>query len=231
MPLSWMFVARRTASSSSTMTLVSVTDASSSRPRWRDLPAVRAHARRGPRRVRRRVGEHRDQERRARSGLRSRRPRRRGAPGRARRTGALVVGWCRASACEPSIAAGCSIRRIPTAWLTFEIGAGHGRPRRVARGHTAVHPWEPTVTAEQIEHCHEAGILVNVWTCNDPDRFVALAAAGADGIITDVPDVMIAALAAEPRSLTRLSRSARQSSLSGAGRRPGMPGGRRRGRG
>ena len=54
------------------------------------------------------------------------------------------------------------------------------------------------ITAEQIEHCHEAGILVNVWTCNDPDRFVALAAAGADGIVTDVPDVMIAALGTAP---------------------------------
>ena len=63
-----------------------------------------------------------------------------------------------------------------------------------SRGHTAIHPWEPAVTAEQVERCHEAGILVNAWTCNDPDRFVALAAAGVDGIVTDVPDVMIAAL-------------------------------------
>ena len=85
---------------------------------------------------------------------------------------------------------------MPTAWLTFDIG-----PETVelaaAHGHTAVHPWEPAITAEQIEHCHAAGILVNAWTCNDPDRFVALAAAGADGIVTDLPDVMIAALGAQ----------------------------------
>jgi glycerophosphoryl diester phosphodiesterase len=82
---------------------------------------------------------------------------------------------------------------VPTAWLTYEIG-----PDTVdllaARGHTAVHPWEASITAEQIERCHEAGILVNAWTCNDPLRFLALSAAGVDGIVTDTPDVMRAAL-------------------------------------
>jgi glycerophosphoryl diester phosphodiesterase len=86
---------------------------------------------------------------------------------------------------------------VPTAWLTMELG-----PRTVdllaARGHTAVHPWEPSLTAEQIERCHEAGILVNAWTCNDPLRFVALALAGVDGIVTDAPDVMRAALDGSP---------------------------------
>jgi glycerophosphoryl diester phosphodiesterase len=86
---------------------------------------------------------------------------------------------------------------VPTAWLTLELG-----PEVIdtvaSRGHTAVHPWEPTISPEQIERSHEAGILVNAWTCNDPTRFVALAAAGVDGIVTDVPDVMIAALGAQP---------------------------------
>jgi glycerophosphoryl diester phosphodiesterase len=87
---------------------------------------------------------------------------------------------------------------VPTAWLTFQLS-----PEIVARaaagGHTAVHPWEPTITAEHVERSHEAGLLVNAWTCNDPDRFVALADAGVDGIITDVPDVMISALASTDR--------------------------------
>jgi glycerophosphoryl diester phosphodiesterase len=84
---------------------------------------------------------------------------------------------------------------VPTAWLTYEIG-----PDTVdalaAKDHTAVHPFEATITAEQIERCHDAGILVNAWTCNDPARFAALVAAGVDGVITDVPDVMRAALTA-----------------------------------
>ena len=78
---------------------------------------------------------------------------------------------------------------VPTAWLTLELGpdvvAG-----AAAGGHTAVNPWEPAVTPEQVARCHEAGILVNAWTCNDPARFAALVEAGVDGIVTDVPDVM-----------------------------------------
>lgn len=82
---------------------------------------------------------------------------------------------------------------VPTGWLTAEIGPDTV-DQLADRGHTAVHPWEAALTAEQIERSHEAGILVNAWTCNDPDRFVALAAAGADGIVTDAPDAMIAAM-------------------------------------
>jgi glycerophosphoryl diester phosphodiesterase len=82
---------------------------------------------------------------------------------------------------------------IPTAWLTMEV-APDTVEMLAARGHTAVHPWEPAVTAEQIERCHEAGLLINAWTCNDPVRFVALAMAGVDGVVTDTPDVMRAAL-------------------------------------
>ncbi len=83
---------------------------------------------------------------------------------------------------------------VPTAWLTMELGADT-IDVVATRGHTAVHPWEITVTAEGIEHSHDAGILVNVWTCNDPVRAAALAMAGVDGIVTDVPDVVRAALA------------------------------------
>jgi glycerophosphoryl diester phosphodiesterase len=86
---------------------------------------------------------------------------------------------------------------VPTAWLTMEMGLDV-IDAVAARGHTAVHPWEATLTGEQIERCHEAGILVNAWTCNDPVRFVALALAGVDGVVTDTPDMMRAALDAAP---------------------------------
>ena len=78
---------------------------------------------------------------------------------------------------------------VPTAWLTLGL-APATVDRVAAAGHTAVHPWERAVTAEEVARCHEAGILVNAWTCNDPARFTALAAAGVDGIVTDVPEVM-----------------------------------------
>ena len=82
---------------------------------------------------------------------------------------------------------------VPTSWLVVEIGPGT-IDEVVRRGHVAVHPWEPTITAEQIAACHDAGLLVNGWTCNDPARFRQLASWGIDGLCTDIPDVMLAAL-------------------------------------
>lgn len=84
---------------------------------------------------------------------------------------------------------------VPTAWLTLEVGVDTPSDL-VRRGHTAVHPWEPTITADVIGRCHDAGLLVNGWTCNDPARFTELASWGVDGLCTDTPDVMLAALAA-----------------------------------
>jgi glycerophosphoryl diester phosphodiesterase len=37
--------------------------------------------------------------------------------------------------------------------------------------------------------CHDLGLRVDVWTVDDPDELRALARAGVDGIITNVPDV------------------------------------------
>jgi glycerophosphoryl diester phosphodiesterase len=45
------------------------------------------------------------------------------------------------------------------------------------------------------ERAHEVGLAVNVWTVDDPDEIRRLAAGGADGIITNVPDVARDALA------------------------------------
>ena len=56
-------------------------------------------------------------------------------------------------------------------------------------GHAALHPYDATVTAELVSACHEAGLLVNVWTVDDPARIRELADIGVDGIVTNVPDV------------------------------------------
>ena len=63
-----------------------------------------------------------------------------------------------------------------------------------------MHPWEPSLTEEFVTRCHDAGLAVNTWTCNDPIRLVELADSGVDGVCTDVPDVALAALgrAGEP---------------------------------
>jgi glycerophosphoryl diester phosphodiesterase len=79
---------------------------------------------------------------------------------------------------------------IATAWLVTSIG-----PEQIARtaaaGHAAVHPWEPNVTEEFVARCHDAGLAVNTWTCNDPQRLGELAALGVDGVCTDVPAVAL----------------------------------------
>jgi glycerophosphoryl diester phosphodiesterase len=61
-----------------------------------------------------------------------------------------------------------------------------------AAGHGAVHPWHGSVTADVVGRCHDTGLAITTWTCNDPDRLSELAAIGVDGVCTDVPDVALA---------------------------------------
>ena len=63
--------------------------------------------------------------------------------------------------------------------------------------HGAWNPPLPTVVADpsSIGRARERGLSVHVWTVNEPDDMRLLAAAGADSVITDVPDVARAALA------------------------------------
>ena len=83
---------------------------------------------------------------------------------------------------------------LATAWLTHgqevaataEIAAAHG------------HPWlNPDVTAamdagvDGLHAAHAAGVLVSVWTVDDPNTARTLAAAGADILITNGPDVVL----------------------------------------
>lgn len=77
---------------------------------------------------------------------------------------------------------------VPTGFLTFVHPVGAPAVALAAeRGHVAIHPHEGTVDADFVAHAHDAGLAVNVWTVDDPDRIRALAAAGVDGIITNVP--------------------------------------------
>jgi glycerophosphoryl diester phosphodiesterase len=63
----------------------------------------------------------------------------------------------------------------------------------VAGGHRAIHPFFGVLADERAatvcEAAHAQGIAVNVWTVNEPEDMLRLAAAGVDAIVTDVPDV------------------------------------------
>ena len=61
-------------------------------------------------------------------------------------------------------------------------------------GHVALHPHHRTVTPHLVERCAAAGLAVNTWTVDDPERIAVLAALGVDGIVTNVPDVALRAL-------------------------------------
>ena len=60
------------------------------------------------------------------------------------------------------------------------------------RGHQAVHPHELLVDEAFMDAAD--GLLVHTWTVNDADRARALADLGVDAVVTDVPDLLIAAL-------------------------------------
>ena len=54
----------------------------------------------------------------------------------------------------------------------------------------ALHPFSMYVNADLVRKAHEAGMEMNVWTVNSPRAIKRLASLGADGIITDYPDVV-----------------------------------------
>jgi glycerophosphoryl diester phosphodiesterase len=82
---------------------------------------------------------------------------------------------------------------IPTAYLVHTV-TDEAIAAAVAGGHVAIHPWAEPLTEERVNACHAAGLVVNTWTCNDPDRIAELDVMGVDGVCTDVPDVALDAL-------------------------------------
>ncbi|HEX9683175.1 MAG TPA: glycerophosphodiester phosphodiesterase [Acidimicrobiales bacterium] len=64
----------------------------------------------------------------------------------------------------------------------------------VASCHVALHPHDPLVTAELVDLAHGVGLDVYAWTVDDPDRVGELATFGVDGIISDDPAAVRAAL-------------------------------------
>ncbi|MGK2950228.1 MAG: glycerophosphodiester phosphodiesterase [Acidimicrobiales bacterium] len=84
---------------------------------------------------------------------------------------------------------------LPTAWL---LGMVEDPARLVdeaaEHGHVAIHPHHLFVDEAFVAKTHAAGLQLNTWTCNDPERIRELAAMGVDACVTDVPDVALQAL-------------------------------------
>jgi glycerophosphoryl diester phosphodiesterase len=86
---------------------------------------------------------------------------------------------------------------LATGWLTSGqeissaavIAAEHGHAWLNADRGAALR-----ASADEFEAARALGLRVTVWTVDEPDEVVALAAAGVDAIITDVPDLALRAL-------------------------------------
>jgi glycerophosphoryl diester phosphodiesterase len=84
---------------------------------------------------------------------------------------------------------------VATALLMFDLSdPTRTIDQAVAAGHVALHPFDRTVTHELVELVHDAGLMINVWTVDDPARIEELAEMGVDGIVTNVPAVAAAVL-------------------------------------
>jgi glycerophosphoryl diester phosphodiesterase len=92
----------------------------------------------------------------------------------------------RVRAVDPSVA---------TAWLVLSVDAAV-LDRCARHGHGALHPHHSVVGPEMVAEARRAGLAVNAWTVDDPERMLVLAEAGVDGIVTNLPDVAVRALRA-----------------------------------
>lgn len=86
----------------------------------------------------------------------------------------------------PSIATGFLYMATPLPGRLIE--------RCVAEGHQAIHPYATALTAGTVTKARSAGLQVNTWTVDDPDRMRVLAGWGVSAIITNVPDIARSAL-------------------------------------
>ena len=85
--------------------------------------------------------------------------------------------------------------RMPTALITEDdLGPEVSIGRVTAHSHERINPRDSLVTPGWIAAAEQAGLEVNVWTVDDPDRMIELARFGVAGVITNVPDVAVQAL-------------------------------------
>jgi glycerophosphoryl diester phosphodiesterase len=69
-------------------------------------------------------------------------------------------------------------------------------------GHEAIHPFADGLARDDVERCHSLGLAVNTWTCNEASAMDRLIDWRVDGICTDVPELLVARLAARGDRVT-----------------------------
>jgi len=69
--------------------------------------------------------------------------------------------------------------------------------RALALGCSRMGLFDQLTTLDAVRHIHAAGLDVSVWTVNDPDRARALQDWGIEGLISDVPSLMLQQMVGE----------------------------------
>ena len=128
-------------------------------------------------------------------------------PALVRAVARLLGGWdpkhpLLLSSFDPAVVAGLAllVPRVPRVILVHRT-RWHGvhAATSVPLGAAAVHLERTLTRPELVAALRARGLLVNVWTVNDPAEARDLAALGVDGLITDAPGEIRAALAAPRR--------------------------------
>lgn len=84
---------------------------------------------------------------------------------------------------------------LATGWLLGMVDQpGPLVDTAAAHGHAAVHPHHAFVNEDLVRRAHDAGLAVNTWTCDEPERIRWLESIGVDAVITNVPRVALEAL-------------------------------------
>jgi glycerophosphoryl diester phosphodiesterase len=84
---------------------------------------------------------------------------------------------------------------IPTAWLTVpNYDQLRAIETAVEHGHSALHPHFTVVTEELVAAAHDASLLLNTWTVDDPEDIKRMAAMGVDTVVTNDVATAVAAL-------------------------------------
>ncbi|HEX3850021.1 MAG TPA: glycerophosphodiester phosphodiesterase family protein [Polyangiaceae bacterium] len=90
---------------------------------------------------------------------------------------------------------GRHLPELPRAWLVHDrqrvLKYAPG-PRLL--GANAVHPQHTLLSPERAARAKRVGLLINVWTVNNPTRARELAGLGVDAIISDVPGKILSEL-------------------------------------